>query len=319
MRKIQILFFSTALIFIHLGFKWFYSNLLTQNSLVRLKSESFKSKNQSHPIWIFGDSHPMLGLDPAYLPGSFNFATTSENYFLNFIKLKNLLDKNSPPEILILPAELHSFSKQGKALILGHELDDLFWSQEINWKFINEDSLSPEFKRWWISAWYFPYAGQFYRISSLWKKAPYNIDSHGFTGIQNRFSDLPGKEQKVQIEERLSSHFGNYEEVDNFQIDYLRKIKSLCKRKAIEIVFIEFPVNKDYLIGCQRKKNLVRVDSVIKSETKDFMVLHYREVFKNQTELFSDPDHLNTKGAELISRKVDSVLMEIRKKPALTH
>jgi hypothetical protein len=297
----------------HLVSVWLYSNVLTKNSLQRRKAQLFASQQTTPSVWIFGDSHPMMALDPQYLPGSFNFASTSENYFLNCIKLKGFLKDGKKPEILVLPAELHSFSAQGQSLLLGHEMDDVFWSRQIGPSGIREENLPGTWLRWWISARFFPYAGQFYRFTGLWKSDTMQMSSQGFIGSGHRFSQNPDLETETR--DRLKSHFGGYEILDSFQTHYLDKIAALCRKEQIQLVLVEFPVSRPYLEGSAGIPGIGTVDSVFNSLEKEIPVLKLRSRFENQPEYFSDPDHLNSKGAKILSQELNVLLAQLRRKP----
>lgn len=317
MKTKQVLLTVVAIVFLHCLFCFWYRNVLTAGSIARQK-ESFFEKQKSVPkIWFFGDSHPMLGMNPALLPGSFNFAGTSENYFLNYVRLKQMISEKQKPEILVLPAELHSFSAQGKALVFGHELDDVYWSDRISLSFLNEENMEPSASRWWISAWHFPYAGQFYRIFSQWKKSGYISDSLGFISSEENFGSLTHEEKRASASARFQSHFHSYPPVDSFQIRFLRKTMAVCKSEGIRLVFVQFPVTAEYTTLCLQNPAVIKVDSTLKNELKGYPVLSLRDSFAGSPGFFSDPDHMNTKGAVLVSERIAQFIDSLRKTPAV--
>ncbi len=316
MKTNRILFFVVLVVGLHVMFNFWYRNVLTADSISRQKESAFEKLKSAPRIWIFGDSHPMLGINPALLPGGFNFAGTSENYFLNYVRLKSLISQNKKPEILVLPAELHSLSAQGKALVLGHELDDVYWSDRISLSFLNEEITDPSFNRWWISASFFPYAGQFYRIFSQFKKSGYRSDSLGFIPTEDNFESLTEQEKKTSAENRFQSHFQSYPAIDTFQIRYLRKTMALCKSEGIRLVFVQFPLTKEYRNLCQVNPAVLKVDSVLDSKLKGYPILSLRYSFAGSPEIFSDPDHVNTKGAAQVTTRIAQFLDSLRKTPA---
>ena len=316
MKTNRILFFVVLVVGLHVMFNIWYRNVLTADSISRQKESAFEKQKSTPRIWIFGDSHPMLGINPALLPGSFNFAGTSENYFLNYVRLNHLISQKQKPEILILPAELHSLSKQGQALILGHELDDVYWSDRITLSFLNEENTGSSFTRWWLSARFFPYAGQFYRIFSQFKKSGYRSDSLGFIPTEDNFESLTEQEKKTSAENRFQSHFQSYPAIDTFQIRYLRKTMALCKSERIRLVFVQFPVTKQYGNLCMGDAAVLKVDSVLKKELQAYPVLSMRDSFAGSPGLFSDPDHVNTNGAAKVTTRIAQFLDSLRKTPA---
>lgn len=316
MKAYRILFFVLLIVGLHVMFNFWYRNFLTADSISRQKESAFEKQKSTPRIWIFGDSHPMLGINPALLPGSFNFSGTSENYFLNYVRLKHLISGNRKPEILILPAELHSLSNQGQALILGHELDDVYWSDRITLSFLNEENTGSSFTRWWLSARFFPYAGQFYRIFSQFKKTEYRSDSLGFIPTVENFESLTEQERKTSAEIRFQSHYQTYPAIDTFQVRYLRKTMALCTSERIRLVFVQFPVTKQYGNLCRGDAAVLKVDSVLKKELKTHPVLSMRDSFAGSPGLFSDPDHVNTNGAAKVTTRITQFLDSLRKTPA---
>jgi hypothetical protein len=298
-------------------FNLWYRIGLTSESITRQKELAFEKLKLVPRIWIFGDSHPMMGVNPALLPKSFNFAGTSENYFLNYVRLKHLLSQSQKPEILVLPAELHSLSEQGKSLLLGHELDDVYWSDRISLSFLNEETTEPSFIRWWFSARFFPYAGQFYQIVSQWKKSGYTSDSLGFIPSEKSFGSLTEKERKTSAENRFQSHFRSYPAIDTFQIQFLRRTMKLCKSEGIRLVFVQFPVTAEYRKFCLENAAVLKVDSILRKELKSYPVLSLRDSFAGSPELFSDPDHVNTKGAYQVTKRIVHFMESLRRIPVL--
>lgn len=317
MKTNRVLIPVVVIVALHCLFCFWYRNVLTSDSIARQK-ESFFQKQMSVPrIWFLGDSHPMLGVNPAFLPGSFNFAGTSENYFLNYVRLKQMISEKQKPEILVLPAELHSISEQGKALVLGHELDDVYWSDRISFSFLYEEKMEPSFTRWWLAARYFPYAGQFYRIFSQWKKNAYTADSLGFISSAEDYGSLTEEERMASASARYQSHFHSYPAVDSFQIRFLRKTMALCKSEGIRLIFVQYPVTDEYRKFCGENAAVLKVDTVLKNEMKGYPVLSMRDSFAGSPGLFSDPDHMNTKGAIQVSERIALFIDSLRKTPAV--
>jgi len=293
-----------------------YVNILSAGSLQRQKMVLLEMpKNKSAKIWIMGDSHPMLGINPDFIPGSFNLASTSEYYFLTELKLKQLLSSGQKPEILILPFDPHSFSAQGNALLLGHELDDYFWSGILSPEKISNKKLPSEYIRWWVGATFFPYAGQFFSLAAWKKTSPFKLEENGFAPTEENFCSIGKQSMNFQAQVRFKAHFAGHNPHDSLQFSALESILFECSKNGIQVVFVSYPLSDDY-------KNLAEISGM---ENQIQLAYHkiknppvwldYASLFKGKPEYFSDADHLNRNGAEILSRKIKTKLDSLRKTP----
>ena len=312
----HLIILACALTALH-GLFWFlYAEVLSSGSLQRRKASIFQTeRNKSASIWILGDSHPMMALNPANIPGSFNFACTSEYYFLNLQKLRSLIKDSQRPELIVLPLDLHSFSAQGNALLLQHELDDVYWSQLLDWKEIRKRSLPSEWIRWFISARYFPYAGQYYRFISWFKEDPYQVEANGFVPASAAISEQNKTERDEAAQARYQAHFQKFPARDFLQMKALQEIKNTCRKEGIKLVLIAFPLSDDYLKLSDGDSALLSVRALQDSMKASSHYLNFNRVFTGLPEYFSDPDHLNNQGAEQLSKMLKPTLDSIRKIP----
>jgi hypothetical protein len=316
-NKIRHLIILACLLTALHGLFWFlYAEVLSAGSLQRRKASLFQTeRNKSASIWILGDSHPMMALNPACIPGSFNFACTSEYYFLNLQKLRSLLKDSQRPELIVLPLDLHSFSSQGNALLLQHELDDVYWSQLLDGKEIRSWNLPSEWMRWFISARYFPYAGQYYRFISWFKEDPYQVEANGFVPASEAISDQNQSERDEAAQARYQAHVQKFPARDFLQIKALQEIKITCRKEGIKLVLVSFPLSDDYLKMADGDSGLNPIRALQDSMKANDHYLNFSRVFSGLPEYFSDPDHLNSKGAEQLSKILKPKLDSIRKRP----
>ena len=315
LRKIFIAAF--LLTTLHLFFYWLYADVLSSNSLQRKKAALFRlKKNRKASVWFMGDSHPMMAVNPAFIPGSFNLGGTSEYYFLTLLKIKRMLEESAPPEILVLPLDLHSFSAQGNALLLQHELDDVFWAGLINPIEIYHSGLPSDWMRWYLSARLFPYAGQYYRLLAFMKKESYQTDSAGFVSAEEDFSQLNPENRQLAAEARFRAHFDKYPPMDALQLAAFSGIVSLCESRKIRLVLLSYPLSEEYRQCAENHPGLKGVVSIKDSISSGQHHLDFSRFFEGKPGFFSDPDHLNLRGAELMSRRLNSALDSLRKIPA---
>ncbi|HRH34260.1 MAG TPA: hypothetical protein PKY12_04340 [Catalimonadaceae bacterium] len=284
-----------------------YSRLVMNNTIQQQKERLFlKNKNQ-FTIWVMGDSHPLLAFDPGLVKGSFNWAGTSENFVLNYHKLKYLLQNGHKPVQIILSAEYHSFSSQGMNLLKNHELDDCYWSKRISiTKFVSETG-DHDLYRWWFSARFIPFAGQYFHLFSSLFKAKQPVGNSGFLPSEEVFDLNPSFSK--DLEAKIESHTSGHNLVDSVQVFYLKKIVELCQSNEILLTFIRYPIHPEYRKLLAKRANLSAIDSIYSSVFKEVPLHDFTRFFDLKTRHFSDPDHLNLKGAEIFTSLLrDSIL-----------
>jgi hypothetical protein len=316
-RTKKFIFSILTLVLLHIFFWFLYVEILTKNGLQRIKAKLMQeSENQAADFWIMGDSHPMLGINPDSLGKAFNWAGTSEYYFLTSLKLKHALENGrAAPEMIILPLDLHSFSAQGNALLLNHELDDAFWCSLPEASEITGEERPSGYLRWWLTAKFFPYSGQYYRFVSALRKEEYQFRNDGFTEVEEDFSRLPISVRRAKAQERFKAHFGKYQTIDSLQVNSLRKIAETCRNHNIRLVLVSFPLSLDYADLTEKQESVGQVKKLHQSIAAKETVLDFRNAFLNQPHLFSDPDHLNKTGASALSGLLRTELRKIRQIP----
>ena len=295
----KILNWFLAFGIIHFGCHFFHQYYLMKDTQQNQKETLFRNLHSEKQIWFMGDSHPMLAVNPGFIPDSYNWATRSENFLLTYFKIKFLLNQGFKPKHIYLGAELHSFSAQGKALILNHELDDGWWASKISpFEFKGNEYRIP-FLRWWLTANFASHAGQFYHLKFLFPKPEMGFSDNGF------FSDStvwnPEKDSFGLLTKKFKSHFGKYDLVDPVQLEFLNKIVDLTQKEGIKLSLIKYPVSKPYLHLAYSKTKSNQIDSIYQGFSGKIEVLDYRTYFLNSPEFFSDPDHLNNAGAKIFS------------------
>lgn len=274
-----------------------YVWLLKSLSVNMLKQENFTARYTRSGTWYMGDSHPLQAVLADSVPGAFNWASSSESYALTYFKIKDLLEKGYHPNRIVLPLEYHSFSAQGCALWLGHELDDVFWSSMADF---NDPDWQSEFTRWYVQARLAPFAGQFYKLSRIGNRSHPEISNAGHQKSRDIFCQNPDSAGIAGA--RIKSHFGKFHVVDSTQIRFLNKILNLAAGRGIQVVLVRYPLSELYLKSVQSLPCSPLLERTIRAASSGYKVLDFRTVFRNQPAYFSDPDHLNDAGAARFTR-----------------
>lgn len=285
-----------ALVFLHFGQVWFYHKQVMTKTIQQQKERAFLNEKEAITTWIMGDSHPLLDVDPTTLSLAFNWAGTSENYVLNYFKIKHLLSKYRKPIRILLSAEYHSFSAQGMELLLQHELDDGFWANKINANELARVAKNSRPIRWKLAAQWFPYAGQYYRGLTSWFQKEETIRFRGWLPNEEVFDNNPLKNKLLAS--KIESHAGRYQMVDSVQLHFLLKIIGLCQQENIQLQIVRYPLHPQYRNALGKKTDLARIDQIFNTVFGETPVLDFRNLYDGQTQFFSDPDHLNHEGAQ---------------------
>jgi hypothetical protein len=95
-------------------------------------------------------------------------------------------------------------------------------------------------------------------------------------------------------------------------VDYYRQTIELAQKNDIEVILIRNPLSNEYLDNMYPKIQ-IDVESFINaiSIKYDLKIFDYRYTFRDEQNLFSDMDHLNTRGSEILKKiLMDDIMMQ---------
>ncbi|SDH02714.1 hypothetical protein [Psychroflexus sediminis] len=250
-------------------------------------------------VIILGDSHSETGINDKLNVQLNNISQSSETYFFSYFKLKKIISVNKPSKI-ILGFSTHNLTffqdEKTYALNGSDRYKDLypryFLSLDLNgFKQINKNS-----------------KGDFYSITNLILKE--NIKEilkikNGYIG--EYFDTTKSNLDTVLINKKIKIHFYDIDQkvrrVSHVQIEYLNKIINLCEEKDIDFYLLNLPVYHKYKKQTPKKFIKVYNDLVSKLKSNNVNFLDYSSVILPK-KYFYDGDHLNSFGAEIITRKL---------------
>jgi len=98
-------------------------------------------------------------------------------------------------------------------------------------------------------------------------------------------------------------------------IDSFLKIIDLLKSHHKTIILIKYPVTAEYLNaldlqGIDRTAYYANIYTRL-PKYDNLYLWDFQETYKNNEELFSDPDHLNAQGADIFSRQIYGKMKEL--------
>ena len=264
-----------------------------QNRVVDLKIEN------NIEIIISGDSHTQSGIIDNLIPNSLNISQSSEHFFYTYNVLKFLFRNNPNIKTVILGTSFHSFGEfydewvfeQSKIMypkyfpILDKESRNFIYSKNF-FGFI--DSCPFLLKEILVSI---------LNVS--------NYQDYGFLG-KNYISYKKNLNDSI-IDRDIKRHFMKNGDVEQdfskLQILYLNKIVELCSINDIKLILVNTPITTKYLDKIPEKfitnyyRNIKHLGS--KVVFWDFHLSNFGD------DCFGDGHHLNTFGAEKLSRLID--------------
>ena len=298
---IDITKFAIILIITIILVNLLFQKTILDNSLLGQEEKDLKKYGEQTKIFIMGDSHAKTALNPATIQNSFNFASNGENMLETYSKIKYLLEKdNYNFDTIIIPLDLHSLSSYKTARF---ENEEWYWKKYVNFK--EAQKTNPEIdatKRELFAKIPILGRGDWILTALISGKTQ---TAKGHIEYVNNFSNNQNKEKEV--EKRTRTQFNQQQTIDPINMNYLKEIMKLTEQQNKKIIFIKYPVTSEYLESAKQYFDREEYYNTIQkdlTEYTNYEILDYQEIYKDQPELFSDPDHLNTAGSKKFSQQI---------------
>lgn len=284
----------------------YYTSELQYTILERTEKQLFALKNEIQILFL-GDSHVLLGADPAHIKNSFNYASGGENYIQTYYKLKNLVDQGFVPPIIVLPVDLHSFS----SFRTDRFDNEWYWRKIINFYKLAYKEKKLSLLNNEING-IFSFKGKGLQLIKQTDKSKLSEIQRGYTPSDDVFSKLKNRRQIAS--DRVASHLKECEIIDPVLLEYFYKILDLAEKNNINLIFIKYPLTEEYyqealkfIPDTQNYYNSVLYKI---HNYKNILLLDYQLLYGKKPELFKDSDHLNSAGAVEFSRLLEKDLMK---------
>ncbi|MFA5992277.1 MAG: hypothetical protein WC796_01055 [Candidatus Pacearchaeota archaeon] len=258
-------------------------------------------QNKTIAYAFFGSSHVRDGIDPMYINSSFNLASSAESYVQTYYKLNRTLNKDKIKiDYIFLELDMHTFSsillRDSSVLADLENYHNYMTYQQI--ASLSHKSIPEIFLRT-----HFPVLGD---GKSLFKKIEPTPIYLGWTENNNSFLTINRTED---VQERVDLHFKDQELISNLTLEYFQKTVLLAKENNLTIIFVKYPTSKEYNQElAKRGINKTQYYNIILSDlnktTRNYKILDYQESFFNHEDYFGDCDHLNSKGAEVLTKMI---------------
>ena len=307
----SIIFICLLLASIEIVNQYYYQSVIEKKLQFRQEAEfqDYLKKNNSIYYIFLGDSHTIRGVNPEFIQYSYNYAFGANTYIENYYKLQKLIyiDKVKI-KYVFLELDLHSFS--------SYMIDDSFPLKFDSWyysRFVSAQEMAKLTNKSPLEIMvfsYFPFIGN--GIDILTDK---DVLSELHLGWQKSENDFSKTNMSDIAYKRISLQFKNKERVDKTLLSYYLKILKMARDNNISVVFVKYPISKTY-DELLLENNITKIDyydEISNSTNKvidDYIVLDYSNLLIKCSECFSDSDHLNAYGAEILSRQINKDIQE---------
>jgi len=284
---------------------------MIMNRYLNLQDNQIADYNDTLKYLMIGSSHNTV--NPQIIGQSFNYATPNENYIKNYYKLKWLLEnKNFRPEFILMNHELPLFSPFASERFKYNS----YWIKHVDYFELARERNDNDYVYKWLEGNFFSYVGKYREIlMSLYFKEDLNKVENGYRSpidIKN-FADQ--KNRMGFSRQRAKLYLADFKHLDKDMIVYFRRIMSMCKENGIKVVLLNMPVSKEYYIASYEVADIEQLDKEADSILDDYkdiiIILDYEKVFFDHPEYFYNPDHLNPKGADSVSRLIKEDLEKL--------
>ena len=305
LRELKTIIYSSALLIGVFSLSFFLLNLfykyivLNETVLYRAELQFIEQGLDAKPVFM-GDSHSQADIDPALFDDSFNYASSAESYFFTFHKLNFLLNKSSKLESLVLPIDLHTFSPRWANTVS----DYWFWSDYVSYQDLSEWKEDLSYLNFLFMK-NFPLLGNGNLfLENMLVDSREVVSGHVLDFSLIDFAELDEEGRRDQAKFRVDKHFDHSEIVFNEDLhDYFVKTVDLALDSDIDLVLLKFPISREYFdyLNANYIEDIELFEENLLSpiDLERVKILDYRNVFFENPEYFSDPDHLNERGIEV--------------------
>ena len=307
---LKITAFLAILALLHAGLREAYYVYITPQDDYLPRQKEFSEHPGAYDIVVWGDSHAMIAVQTKFLGNAANMSQLGEGYVIRYYKLRHNLRKN-PGKIttLILPADLHSFSPA-----MGGNYQVISSSRYVNYAdYMWHNGFSARALKNFIHYYLFPYADL---IPELHKRLPRQQEERQSQRRQRIVRSLAetGVSQQ-QLQRVLRGHFGEQREwMSDTAFRYFQRMKALCQRNDIRVVFVRFPVSRLYFEAASEVVPVEEIDRFTQQLVDDWpgaILLDYRDLYFDRDDYFADLNHLNADGSKSFSLRVRDDLIRL--------
>lgn len=311
----RVLLFIALFTFLSYFVNLLFIRIVFSKSLIERTRTQYIEEGHTASILVMGDSHAKHGIDPEIIGSCFNYAGLGENYLQTYFRLNKLIeDPTFSASVILLQIDLHSF------LTLTNRIGNEFhWKNYIDFIKLAIDMQNPVFIEDWAIGNLFSYVtGSARNLPTLevligLRNPSKLISGHAYSSIDH--SLLTAEEQNHQAEMRVNRQFQRTHYIDDVSLEYFNLILNLCDANEIQVILISYPITNiyyEYVSALITQEELLNcVDSIVKNHSCIVEHLNYLSLFWGKDSLFMNSDHLNSSGAQHLSRRISNDLRRL--------
>ncbi|NQX84806.1 MAG: hypothetical protein HRT67_02600 [Flavobacteriaceae bacterium] len=260
-------------------------NLLTKHS-------------NSAEVLVLGNSHTFFGIQPKYLSEkAINISNKSRKLETDYFILKHHIKKLKALKRVMIPISYYTLftndiSEQEKRLYYN-----FYKLKEYDQQLLKNSLLINAPFRELIDDLIF---NRFEKIEhSLGWRANSGTYHFNEKEILERVGDVNGRvNNSVEIA---------------YNLKILKKIIDLCENMEVDLVLILPPYHPDFYRYSKGRYERKIEDALSTLDLKETIIINSKTLGIKSEEYFENIDHLNSNGAKVLTRKIDSILMNFKK------
>lgn len=263
------------------------------------KKANFKfSKNYKN--LMLGHSHAECAYNDSLITNFKNVATSGESYFYTFYKAKKVLEQNEAIEIVFIEFTNNQIGANMDTWIWGNKYISKFYPKYGSFIDFQDTGLLMEHN---LSSVLNNFSVHQKRNFRMLLDDNYDFVQHIGGYVYYIENDL---EKAIILQEKNDkNNKENYGGISDINILYLEKIVLLCKSLGKQLIFIRSPQHT----ALGSRDNETAFLRIYNEKFSEVPLLDFND-FEIPDYGFKDLGHLNHRGAEIISKKLDSLLKQ---------
>ncbi len=129
------------------------------------------------------------------------------------------------------------------------------------------------------------------------------IKANGFLPLDIRFEPRSYYQKKPRVSGRYDADYQPFN-LAGQQATALNSVKAMAKQQQIPLVFVNLPLNQDYLDSVRRLREQQFQQMMQKQAGDGLVFIDMGREWPNRNEYFSDPSHLNRYGAAAVANQL---------------
>lgn len=269
------------------------------------KEELIDSQEKDIEVLVLGSSHPYQGINPAYFDiKGFNLANSGQDFYYDTKMVQRHIDNLSNLKMVIFTVSYHSFEFRIANQAENHRV--LFYQRYHGVPPEKKGLIRSIEAQIAILNYQKSYFSSIFRGKNIFKKQR-SMSDLGFVAVAT-----VGEKNDQTGRDKIKAHHAEMNPEDfDLSYKYLAQTISLLEQRNIKVVLLSLPVYETYSNNFDPQK-YIEMQEAIKKFQEDKNIEYSNYLFdKNFTYAdFANDDHLNTAGAEKMSKMINQEIIQ---------